>query len=263
MIIVILIVVLFLIVLFAGSGTKSSPPSGQSGQSSSQYSPQARTTSRTGSPVRQNSPRTVNSSRTVTRQNFTQKLHSLADSQDVKVQSSDTQKHLVKEARSYTSRKRRTYNTSKEAINVDLSWSENLAELLEATEVVYTNAQMNCDRRLTSERFDYYINLHYRSFTAADLCYAKREEILPYYAQVKKIIERLKDRNDSLRVDKESFNQLIQLRNTMGSICSLLKERVTTLNRQTKVLKDKIRDECGQRGRAWYDRLEERIRQNS
>lgn len=259
MIFVIIIVVLVVIGLLAGSGTKSSPPSSQSGQRSQQ----TRTTYRTGSTARQNSSRTINSSRTVTRQNFSQKLHSLADSQDVKVQSSDTQKHLVKEARSYTSRKRRTYNTPKEAINVDLSWSENLAELLEATEVVYTNAQMNCDRRLTSERFDYYINLHYRSFTAADLCYAKREEILPCYAQVKKIVERLKDRNDSLRVDKESFNQLIQLRNTMGSICSLLKERVTTLNRQTKVLKDKIRDECGQRGRAWYDRLEERIRQNS
>ena len=146
---------------------------------------------------------------------------------------------------------------------MDLSWSENLAELLEATEVVYTNAQMNCNRRLVSERFDYYINLHYRSFTAADLCYAKREEILPCYIQVKKVLDRLKDRNDPLRVDKESYNQLVQLRNTMGSICALLKERVGTLNHQTKVLKDKIRDECGQRGRAWYDRLEARVRQNS
>lgn len=238
--------------------TSTSPPPRTGGSTRTRTQPQ---------PARRSQPtqrtRTAGNTRTVTRQNFVQKLNSLADSQDVRVQTSDAQKQLVKEARNYTTRKRRTYNASKETISVDLSWSENLAELLEATEVVYTNAQMNCDRRLVSERFDYYINLHYRSFTAADLCYAKREEILPCYIQIKKTVDRLRDRNDPLRVDKESFNQLIQLRNTMGSICALLKERVDTLNRQTKVLKDKIRNECGQRGQAWYDRLEERIRQNS
>lgn len=248
---IIIIVVLVVIGLIIKNGTKPSPPSRRTSQSA--YTQASRRPQQT---------RTASSTRTITRQNFAQKLNSLADAQDVRVQSSDAQKHLVKEARNYTTRKCRTYNAPRETINVDLSWSENLAELLEATEVVYTNAQMNCDRRLTSERFDYYINLHYRSFTAADLCYAKREEILPCYIQIKKTVDRLKDRNDPLRVDKESFNQLVQLRNTMGSICTLLKERVGILNHQTKVLKDKIRDECGQRGRAWYDRLEERVRQN-
>jgi len=244
--IVIIIAVLVVIGLIVKSSTKPSPSPKRTRQSAYPQTSQ-----------RPQQTRTASSTRNVTRQNFAQKLNSLNDSQDVRVQSSDAQKQLVKEARNYTARKRRTYHAPKETISVDLSWSENLAELLEATEVVYTNAQMNCDRRLTSERFDYYINLHYRSFTAADLCYAKREEILPCYIQVKKTVDRLKDRNDSLRVDKESFNQLVQLRNTMGSICALLKERVGTLNHQTKVLKDKIRDECGQRGRAWYDRLEE------
>ena len=250
--IVIIIAALVVIGLIIKSNEKPSPPTNWSGQSASTKTHQ--------SPQR---TRTASSSRTVTRENFTQKLNSLADTQDVRVQFSDTQKKLVKEARNYTARKRRTYNTSKETINVDLSWSENLAELLEATEVVYTNAQMNCDRRLTSERFDYYIKLHYRSFTAADLCYAKREEILPCYIQVKKIVDRLRDRNDSLRVDKESYNQLVQIRNTTGSICALLRERVITLNHQTEILKKKIRDECGQKGRGWYERLEERVQQNS
>ena len=252
---VIIIAVLAVIVLIIKNSTNPSPPPRRTSR--------RRYTGTTRPSMRPQPTRTASNSRTVTRQNFTQKLTSLADSQDVKVQSSDAQKQLVKEARSYTARKRRTYSSPKETISVDLSWSENLAELLEATEVVYTNAQMNCNRRLVSERFDYYINLHYRSFTAADLCYAKREEILPCYIQVKKVLDRLKDRNDPLRVDKESYNQLVQLRNTMGSICALLKERVGTLNHQTKVLKDKIRDECGQRGRAWYDRLEARVRQNS
>jgi len=257
---IVVLVVIGLVISFINSNdsgsTSTSPPPRTGGSTRTQSQP-----ARRSQPAQQT--RTASNTRAVTRQNFVQKLNSLADSQDVRVQTSDAQSQLVKEARGYTTRKRRTYNASKETIRVDLSWSENLAELLEVTEVVYTNAQMNCDRRLISERFDYYINLHYRSFTAADLCYAKREEILPCYIQIKKTVDRLRDRNDPLRVDKESFNQLIQLRNTMGSICALLKERVDTLNRQTKVLKDKIRNECDQRGQAWYDRLEERIRQNS
>lgn len=255
LIFVIIIAALIVIGLVIKDSSEPSPPPRRTNHSN--YTGTTRTN------VQTHPTRTVSNSRTVTRQNFTQKLNSLSDSQDVKIQSSDVQKQLVKEARSYTARKRRTYSAPKETISVDLSWSENLAELLEATEVVYTNAQMNCNRQLVSERFDYYINLHYRSFTAADLCYAKREEILPCYIQVKKTLDRLKDRNDPLRVDKESYNQLVKLRNTMGSICALLRDRVDTLNHQTKVLKDKIRNECGQRGWAWYERLEARVRQNS
>ncbi len=199
-------------------------------------------------------------SRTVTRQNFGTKLSTLTDSGDVKIQSSEQNKRLASNARTYRSNKRRTFSTIKsgETINVDLSWSENLAELLEATEIVYSNAEMNCNRRLISERFDYYINLHYRSFTAADLCHAKLEEIRPYDAEIRKIISRLNDRNDFLRVDKNTYEQLVSLRNTTGDICNLLKQRRDRLNQQTGIIRDKIRDECGQRGRDWYNRLMER-----
>lgn len=199
-------------------------------------------------------------SRTVTRQNFGTKLSTLADSGDVIIQSSEQNKRLASNARTYRSHKKRSFSTIKsgETINVDLSWSENLAELLEATEIVYSNAEMNCNRRLLSERFDYYINLHYRSFTAADLCHAKLEEIRPHDADIRRIISRLNDRNDFLRVDKNTYDQLISLRNTTGDICNLLKQRRDRLNQQTGIIRDKIRDECGQRGRDWYNRLMER-----
>lgn len=199
-------------------------------------------------------------SRAVTKQNFGSKLSTLADSGDVKIQSSEQNKRLASNARTYRSNKKRSFSTIKsgETINVDLSWSENLAELLEATEIVYSNAEMNCNRRLVSERFDYYINLHYRSFTAADLCHAKLEEILPYDTEIRRIISRLNDRNDFLRVDKNTYDQLISLRNTTGDICNLLKQRRDRLNQQTGIIRDKIRDECGQRGKDWYTRLRER-----
>lgn len=199
-------------------------------------------------------------SRTVTRQNFAQKLNTLNDSDDVKVQASPQQKKMVSEAKTYRAAKKRTFSTVKsgEQISIDLSWSENLAELLEATEVVYSNAELNCNRRMVSERFNYYINLHYRSFTAADLCHAKREEIMVSLNNLRKIISRLNDRSDFLRVDKASYDQLIALRGSMYNLTEYLGKRRDLLNKQTAVIREKIRNECGDRGQRWYQELMER-----
>ncbi|WP_314874831.1 hypothetical protein [Stomatobaculum longum] len=199
-------------------------------------------------------------SRVVTNQNFAEKLRTLNDVDDVRVQASPQQQRMISEARNYHARKKRVYATvsSKEPIGIDLSWSENLAELLEATEVVYTNAEMNCNRRLVSERFNYYRNLHYRSFTAADLCHAKREEIWSHLSSLRKIIARLNDRSDSLRVDRSTYDQLIALRTTMYDLVDYLGKRRDMLNMQTATIRDKIRNECGERGQRWYNELMQR-----
>ena len=198
--------------------------------------------------------------RTVTKQNFAQKLNTLNDSGDVKVQASPQQKKMVSEAKTYRATKKRTFSAvqSGEQISIDLSWSENLAELLEATEVVYSNAELNCNRRMVSERFNYYINLHYRSFTAADLCHAKREEIMTSLNNLRKIISRLNDRSDFLRVDKASYDQLIALRSSMYDLTEYLGKRRDLLNKQTAVIREKIKNECGERGQRWYLELMER-----
>lgn len=202
----------------------------------------------------------TSNTRTVTKQNFAQKLNTLNDSGDVKVQASPQQKKMVSEAKTYRAAKKRTFSTVKsgEQISIDLSWSENLAELLEATEVVYSNAELNCNRRMVSERFNYYINLHYRSFTAADLCHAKREEIMVSLNNLRKIISRLNDRSDFLRVDKASYDQLIALRSSMYNLTEYLGKRRDLLNKQTAVIREKIRNECGDRGQRWYQELMER-----
>ena len=202
---------------------------------------------------------TINS-RTITKQNFAQKLNTLNDSGDVKIQASTQQKKMISEARTYRAAPKRTFSTAKsgEQISIDLSWSENLAELLEATEVVYSNAELNCNRRMVSERFNYYINLHYRSFTAADLCHAKREEIMISLNKLRNIISRLNDRSDLLRVDKASYDQLLSLRSSMYTLTEYLGKRRDLLNKQTAVIREKIGNECGDRGQRWSRELMER-----
>lgn len=206
----------------------------------------------------QNNNRYSSNSRTVTKQNFGTKLRTLSDSGDARVQSTEQNRRLVSNAKRYNSDKRRSYRNQRsgEVINFDLSWSENLAELLEATEVVYSNAQMNCKNKMESERFHYYINLHYRSFTAADLCHAKLQEILPYEAQIREIVAKV-NKGDII-VDKASKDQMISLRNTLGDLCVLLKKRRDSLNDQTKIIRENIKRDCGERGQDWYNNLMER-----
>ncbi len=198
---------------------------------------------------------------TITPAAFAQKLDTLTDAGDVQEhQTTEEQRRLVADAKTYQKATRRSYTKAStgEVIHIDLSWSENLAELLEKTGVVYSNAEMQCHCRLNSERFDYYIRLHYRSFTAANLCYAKRQELLPHERHIREIVSRLQNREDPLRVDTETYHQLVSLRNTLGDLCCLLAKRVEQLNHQTGVLRDKILAECGARGTAWYQRLMER-----
>ena len=242
-----------IICLFKTPIPKRRPSTSSSSSNYSRNTTRSRNTSGNGQYRQTNS-------RTVTRQNFAQKLNTLNDSGDVKVQASPQQRKMVSEAKTYHAAKKRTFSTVKsgEQISIDLSWSENLAELLEATEVVYSNAELNCNRRMVSERFNYYINLHYRSFTAADLCHAKREEIMVSLNNLRKIISRLNDRSDFLRVDKASYDQLIALRSSMYNLTEYLGKRRDLLNKQTAVIREKIRNECGDRGQRWYQELMER-----
>ncbi len=244
---IILIILLIVVVLyFVGKSNDSSR------NNKSNYNSNASLSSRC--------PQSNNNVQHRQRPSMSSQIKTLYDSEDASITYSQQQKTMVSDVRKYQREKRRTVNTSgtREQISIDLSWSDDLSELLEATEVVYTNAQMNCNRRLESARFQYYVNLHYRSFTAADLCHDKMEEIYPYYNQINATIKRLNDRNDLLRVGKTDYEQIIKIKDTMKSILAVLKLRVEELNKQTAILRDKIRDECGTGGKKWYDNLMQR-----
>ncbi len=75
---------------------------------------------------------------------------------------------------------------------------------------------------------------------------------------LRKIISRLNDRSDFLRVDKASYDQLIALRGSMYNLTEYLGKRRDLLNKQTAVIREKIRNECGDRGQRWYQELMER-----
>ncbi len=233
-IIIILLVVFY--IMGKGNGTHNNPRNKQTG---------------TGKPYKHSSvPLSV-------------QIKKLYDPADYTVTSSPQQKQFISDVNAYQRTRKKTLqpiqsSSGTEIISFDFSWSDDLQELMEATEVLYTNAQMNCNRRLDSERFHYYTNLHFRSFIAADLCHAKIGEMRPCYDRVNLTLKRLNDRSDPLRVSKEDYNQIVRIKDSIKALIAFLSERVSSLNVQTGILRDKIRDECGTGGRKWYDSLMER-----
>ena len=213
------------------------------------------------SSLRSPSPQSY-SSRTITKQNFRTKLDTLYDKSDSVSYVSSEHRQRVSTTRKVAKEVKRSFHSieGRQEITLDMSWSSDLADLIEATEIVYTNAEMNCKSRLSSERFTYYINLHYRSFTAADLCHAKLQELYKAKKELGGLLYKLNDKTNPLRVSKSDYSQLSQALNAVKELISYLEMRRDNLNIQTGLIRDKIKVECGSRGEKWYYELMERAK---
>lgn len=182
-------------------------------------------------------------------------INELRDTNDVKIELTLEEKKMVSDAKNYQKRRKQSLNTvNKKQIDVDLSWSQELDELIEVTAVIYSNTDMNCNRRLESAKFQYYTNLWFRSMIAADLCHKKIKEIEPHYAYINNLIKDLNDKTNPLRVGSDEYKSIIHIKDFMKDVLSFLRSRRNYLNsKQTAVLRDKIGNECGERGRIWWE----------
>ena len=239
------------------SSTTSYRSSSSSRSQSSQYNRQ----SSSSSTYRTSSPQS-HSSRTITKQNFRTKLDTLYDKSDSVSYVTSEHKQRVSSTRKVTQDVKRSYHSldGRQEITLNMSWSSDLADLIEATEIVYTNAEMNCNSRLSSERFMYYINLHYRSFTAADLCHAKLQELYEAKKELGGLLYKLNDKANPLRVSRNDYSQLSQALKAVKELIPYLELRRDNLNIQTGKIRDKIKIECGSRGEKWYYDLMERAK---
>lgn len=143
-------------------------------------------------------------------------------------------------------------STNKKSVSIDLLCFKDLSDLLKATDIVYSNAEMTGKNRMNESLFRYYCRLHYRSHLADQLCRQKSEEIFSEFSNVNALIVRLNDKNDPLRVPKNQYDQIIRIKDLMKNALNLLKERSKRLSIQTGIIRDKIGEECGARGHEWW-----------
>ena len=194
----------------------------------------------------------------ITRQNFRQNLETLTDREDVRFQTTSEAKKYIDAAKIYSASPRKTFQRSSSSpqVSLDMSWADDLPALLQQTDMLYSNVMLTCNKELSSARFNYYNKLYYRSFTAADLCHAKGQEIQHCIrSQIDPLFKRLKNPKDPLRLQKTDYDQLCVIAKNMHDIQNFLFSRRDQLNRQTAVIRDKIGAECGPGGAAWRRRI--------
>jgi chromosome segregation ATPase len=121
------------------------------------------------------------------------------------------------------------------------------------------------------------IDAHYASHLAGSAAFAVYLDAKTSYQAIKQIIHDLKSQKEVLkqhldavdakarddifaqiRAINETLTQLFDDFNLVRQQRDNLKQQVYTLNQQTAQLKLQIRDQCGEGGRHWFSRLEQK-----
>ena len=185
-------------------------------------------------------------------------ISELYDSEDVKIEPSNEEKQTISEVRLIenetrkNSGEKRIVTNDQRKLTLNLRWSESLGDLLEATNIVYSNAELVGKDRMNESRFHYYCKLHFRSHMADQLCRDKIYEIQHEYDKVESLIKTLNDRSNPLRLPKDEYSQVITIGKVMRMSLKLLRDRSKFLAIQTGTIRDKIGQECGKRGHDWW-----------
>ncbi|GEM_PF-1786829 len=129
-----------------------------------------------------------------------------------------------------------------------------------------------------SHDFQELINLHYLSFHTADQAKALLDDARISLNAIGQALIKAREQRDNLKkaIQRKALQEKQEIQNEIDSLITLrkalfedkdnLKEQKDTflsevrkLNSQTSQLKHTIRDCTGARGRAWYNRLQQRI----
>ena len=113
--------------------------------------------------------------------------------------------------------------------------------------------------KLNEANFEEYRKLHRQSYKLADRRYRSYEEVRDDLRGVNEVLRSIGSGEIRMRQDEKA--NVRQTRDALAAICDSHLANVRLLNNQTHALKMKIRNECGERGRRWYEDLEERTRQ--
>ncbi|WP_323090092.1 hypothetical protein [Allobaculum sp. JKK-2023] len=138
-------------------------------------------------------------------------------------------------------------------LEIDTAWMDSSRKIMEITSNLDKNIQWYIDKNLNRAKFNYYISLHYRSFSAADIFYTK--QFVPVCESYQKITELIDFSYKYGNQTGVSIENLKETQNILESVRKRSLAHLHQLNNQTRKLKFKIRDECGQRGRNWYESI--------
>lgn len=137
-------------------------------------------------------------------------------------------------------------------IKASTAWTERFQELTNVSYTLNKNLEYENKRYLANDKFHRYTSLHFRSFVMSNIAYSD-------YIDSKKIRDEISDLlvaigKGKVKVSPKEKKELYNIKDVCVKTTKCLYERMVSIQTKTGTLRDKIRDECGNRGKEWYQK---------
>ena len=144
---------------------------------------------------------------------------------------------------------------SKGYIKASTAWTDRFHELTRVSDTLSKNLEYENSRRLAVDRFHRYTSLHFRSVILGNIAYTD-------YIAAKKVRDEIGELLVSIgkgevRVSSTEKRALYDIKDTCVKSTKYLYDCMLSKQEEARKFRDKIRDECGQRGKDWYKRNQE------
>ena len=135
-------------------------------------------------------------------------------------------------------------------IKASTAWTDRFHELTNVSNTLNRNLEYENSRKLAADKFHRYTSLHFRSVILGNIAYTD-------YIASKKVRDEIGELLVSIgkgqvRISSTEKRELYNIKDTCVKTTKYLYERMVSIQEKTGKLRDKIRDECGQRGKEWY-----------
>lgn len=135
-------------------------------------------------------------------------------------------------------------------IKASTAWTDRFHELTNVSNTLNRNLEYENSRKLAADKFHRYTSLHFRSVILGNIAYTD-------YIASKKVRDEIGELLVSIgkgqvRISSTEKRELYNIKDTCVKTTKYLYDRMVSIQEKTGKLRDKIRDECGQRGKEWY-----------
>lgn len=140
---------------------------------------------------------------------------------------------------------------------INTAWLNSYEKVIKISANLDENLRYHAKNNLVQSKFQYYASLHFRSMIAADIVYKEYCEIDANFNDINNLIVTIAKTQNTTGLSKA---QIFSAKDALKELRKIFLNRVRELNKETAILRDKIGQECGERGRRWR---EERMRNHS
>lgn len=119
---------------------------------------------------------------------------------------------------------------------------------------LYRNLEYENSRRLNKDRFHRYTSLHFRSVILGNLAYKDYMDSKKVRDEISKLLVDIGKKK--VQVTPTEKRELYDVKDTCVKTTKYLYDRMIAIQNKTGMLRDKIRDECGSRGKEWFNKIQ-------